>query len=661
MDQHHASAPRGSTPLDAAEAHVLAWLKGEQSAPDPETILRDLHADIPFPDPEWGRRSSAELSYLLNALGVSVAAPPRTHHPRLARVGYRIEGHRGERPGVYPLFAAMLSQQGPIELLQETFDDLWVIDQQIHQELHRAPSDPDHRRRLVQTWLESPGRRLLQEIEILPRLPSEKPLGATDCRLERIYAAAGVAALPGDPVDAAAPPLALELRSILPGRRLGRWQPAPAPTQSLRALQLLEPSPELPPSAAGAALLWLFDRAARDPVQVWNGLRGNLRDALPSRLVTVLAQAQPAAAPSPQQRLEALTLQHAALITRSDDRPGALIRAFLVARWLYATLLRSPFGGQDADALSARLEALLPRELPPLRDDPLAPERFYARDGSGALRLPELILLDAVGQHFHPSREPHVLRSIPPALTQLLRQIADRAMCPAERDAEARRSAGSELRWPHPHVAPPLLSRYLLGQLKQAWLADAREAVQDESLALLETSPAEHHWLIEALYQERARLSPPLRERALRCSRGLVPGARALSVPAYSRALLGMTVLDLLSEPAEQQQLLALCEAAEGSFPPYLLDQLGQRADEVQVSYAWELALAALLRSAQDLQAPEENRVLAAVFAVRRLSASPPARRKARLPIWLQLCKQPPFADVVELQRELRRLGHSAI
>lgn len=660
-------SPSPSRPdaLDTLEARALelldtapgdAWNELLHQIDDAEARA-DLYRNAPPIDPSEARRSSNELRRLLDALRGAVpssAPPPRT------RAGYAIEGSPTEGAEVAPALAAAL---GGGHDLRAGFPDLWAIDAALWNCLdHTEP------REIARLWLESPGRRLVQDIEALAKVPRAARLGASDLSLERIYAAAGVLEMPPDLGALAdwfhARPSHWtrwrELHAAIPGRSMDAWAPRDTTNAVPRALQILDQGSPL--GLRGAALAWLLNRTADNPFYEVAGLRRDLRDDLPSRLATALPLWLGEDAGSTVAReLETLALQHAAQITASDPRPDSALRAWGVARWLQQCLHRSPYFGGDDEAIAARLRALLPNRIAPLSDlsDALDPARF--RPDGGALNPAEIALLGGALEHYRKSWE-HTGKTFLPTplpLVHALSAIAARPVRPAEDEAEAALTAGrNALGWPSPHVAAPLAARHMMTELKIAWMEAAGEDAQIETLQRFDAAPERYEWVTRAVFREGARLTPSARSRATSALR------RLLSEPAapLGKHLLGTMAVGLLSDLSDEDVQHAVqtengAQNTEESWTAFILDALAGAAEPLGRSAVWTFALEQLLSLMQDAHIRPGDRLNAALFALRRASASRFEGRDFLLSRLAQAAVVPPFTEHLGLRRELRRLG----
>lgn len=641
------TAPPPSRPdaLDALEAHALGLLREgagagwEQLLAAIDRIERDagLYQPPPLLDPSEGRCSSAELRRLIDA---ARGAAPETPPPR-TRAGYALEGTPAGEARVLNAFAAALGARG----LREGFPDLWAVDAALWKELDKA-NVPE----LACLWLESPGRRLIQDIGVLSLLPHVGALGASDLSSSRLDAAAGLHL-------SEAPREHRELHLAVPGDALDEWEPAPADKgeQVLRALHLLEEGSPL--GLRSAALAWLLNRAADDPFYTVDGIRRDLRDDLPVRLTWALATWLPKTrADAIPRRLETLALQHAARIVAADPSKDATRRGWAIARWLQGCLRRSPFYGADEEVLAAHLGARLPAEPTPVPEgaDALHPARFSLDEGG--LDVAEIAFMAGVLAHYQRARD-HTLLPTPVPLVHWLQWLAGRPVHLAAEEADAALAAGrNALGWPEGYPsAPPLAARRLMTDLRIGWLAHVRDGAQLDSIDRFARDPAHHAWLAFAIQREGQHLSSELRALAVEVFRKL--GA-ASQVQPHVLATFGIGVLEGLTDQ-EAEQILDLAARADPSWRPFVVDALVDAAERAGRDAIWARSIERLLALMQEPHLDDKARLNAALFALRRASASKHAGRDAALSCIAALASVPPFSDHLGLRREIRRLGLS--
>ncbi|KYF79632.1 hypothetical protein BE20_44410 [Sorangium cellulosum] len=610
-----------------------------QAEQDPQ-----LYPQPPPIDPSEGRRSSAELRRLLQALQCAPPEPP----PSRPRAGYTLEGAPDGEARALPAFAGALGSGGS---LRKSFPDLWALDAALWNRLDSADV-----RELARLWLESPGRRLVQDLRVLTSMPAGEPLGATDLSFARLEAAAGWRPTPGK----AASPLDehrgyRELHLAVPGAHLEDWEPEPSDKaeQVLRALHLLEDGSPL--GLRGAALAWLLNSAADDPFYTVNGIRRDLRDDLPIRLSTALpAWVGDDPRTTVPRQLEVLMLQHAARIIAAGPAGDAAPRGWALARWLQGCLRRSPFFGADEEVLAAHLRARLPAAPLPVPDaaDALHPARFPL-DGAG-LNVAEIALMAGVLAHYQRPHD-HTLLPTPVPLVHALQQIARRPIRPAEEDADAALIAGhNALGWPEDYsIAPPLAARRLMTDLRIGWLAQIGEAAQSESIERFAKDPVRHGWLAFAVHREGQHLGPGARTLAIDVFRALSSACRA---EAYVLGTFGTGLLEGLSE-SETDVIVSLAMNAEPLWRPFVIDALAGAAERIERGATWARAIEHLLALMEDGLLDEKVRLNAALFALRRASASKIAGRDALLARIAAVATAPPFNDHLGLRREIRRLG----
>ncbi len=506
-------------------------------------------------------------------------------------------------------------------------------------------------REVAALWLESPGRRLLQELRTLRAMPGARR-GATDLSLVRIHRAAGVEDSPSPsdmarfkPWSATPPATWRAVHLTAPGASISLWSPASGDTAgAVHALDLGDEGS--PASVRGAALAWLLARAREAPQYEVGGITRDLRDELPARLADALAAEErtPARAPA---ELEEVALAHATRIQEGDRAPGCVFRTWAVAHWLAGCVWRSPFFGGDEPTLVARLRALLPSALAEPTDalDP----RWFRADG---LRVSEVALVG--GALAHPARIAGVASVPPSPLVRTLRRIAERPILrPAEVGAEELLAQGkNELGWSAPHVAPPLAARFWLTERQIAWLAAAPVETQQHVIDLLARHPARFGWACFAVMEEGAELAPSAKQAAA----ALWPRLRDAAQPkAHERCAFGVGVLAALDD-AEAESVIELAMSAEGTWPPFLLDILAKGAEKGARSGVWSKSIHKLLGLAEDRRNTDTVRLNAALFVAWRTSSKmgAPAGVLDRL---AGLSTEPPFLRHSGLQRELRRRG----
>lgn len=583
-----------------------------------------------------------ELAYLLRALGrpVEGAGPgvPEFVPGLPIRAGYRLVAETGKKPERLPVFAQALASGLATTELVRLFDHLWGVDVAVWRRL--ATASPAE---LAERWLTSPGRRLVRDPAILVALrEGQERVDATDLRLETCYAAAGAdEALVGEPRGAER---WLDLHGSIPGELLAAWAPKRSDRDVAVGLARLERGS--PCSLRGAALGWLLSRTVDRPQVDLDGVRHDLREALPARLAIALATEEGAedfAAP-----LEEVLLQHAAGIVARDPAPGALRRGWHLARWIHGCLVRSPFAPGAEDRLYAELTALLPAKAATVdRDDPLHPARF----GAGGVPIADLALVAGAWAHY--GREGERLLPPPSPLVGALRRVAGRALRAGEWEAERSlaRGVSNELGWSAPHVAPPWLARRLLTEWRVPWLWQLGDEVAGECLRVLPDEPR-FHWLAHVVRAEGLELGEATRSLVHSVWRELATRAR----PEIAASLAIGVLAELDAD--EVDVALASIERAEPGWRPFLFDAWVGAAQAGSSQAA--AALAGLLGLARSGENPAELRLNAALLLLRRVA---PGRGTPEGAAYLahlrELAQGSPFRDHPGLMRELRRLSGS--
>lgn len=678
------TATTATSDLDALERRLLSA--------DPESSPLDADLDLSAPDADAAAlaRSTFELRLLSQVLrGPSRAsAPPIPAELKNARAGYLLREERGTLVA-FPLLLTMLARafQGG-EIAPTPFEDLWRVDWQVAAQLHRQ----DRPEVIARSWLRSPGRRLLRDLSLLVTPLGQGP-GATDWSWARILQAAGLA---GETTDSMGRflPAWRQLHHAIPGALLSTWQPER--DDPVTVLDLLEDA--IPLCVRAAALLWLENRAMDNPLFPVSGEELDLRNELKVPLETSLSTARVDTHADPSAMrlstlvrnpqavrwqyehsyvLETSALLHAALLAaqpplddpedqRADRGPRAI---WGVARWLLTCLLHSPFLGMSETQLALRLRAALPRPLPlPADSDVLHPARF--RDDGSGLDVAEVALLNAV--YVHQARPGQPVMAPQGVLLTGLREIARRALNPGELLAEEQLAQSTvhadgsrgDLRWSAPHVAPPLLARYLLCARKEAWLSLLSPEAMEQQWGLLRVAPDRFlPWLSLALAAELHR-HPAQQDRALVLWRELSEKTQQPTVAAAQRhylAIFAVGFLEKLDDLVDTQALLAQAECAPQGERPQVLDLIARSAAQRHLPALWGDALRRLQALVQDAAALPQARLGAAVALVQRVAAADaPLDEKARAAqlAWIQKnLNQSPFLDHLGLRRALRSFG----
>ncbi len=640
--------------LDALETLVLARLRDDPDALDAEA-LRDFirlakhltgplyHEPAPI-DPSEGRHSTAELHRLLDMLEGEKHEPRR---PR-ARAGYTLAptGLRPNEPGVYPAFVAALGSR----TLRARFGDLWAVDALLWDKLETASP-----RELATLWLESPGRRLVQDLRVLDLMAAGGRLGATDFSPARIDAAVGLESITKDDVPAAFREHR-ELYAAVPGQVYrALWQPKPEPTQHaeqiVRALELLETGSPL--GLRGAALRWLLDEAVKNPFYEVDGAHRDVREDLTLRLGTALRTWLAAPNENASQRLETLALQHAARFVEDDTSDLATKRAWAIARWLQGCLRRSPFYGGDEEVLAAHLEARLSKTpTVPEGADVLHPARFSVDDRG--LNVAEISFLAAVIVHYEQSRELQLLPT-PMPIVQALRRLASRPITEAEEAADVARLAGrNALGWPAKDpIIVPLAARRLMTELRIGWPGHVTEEAQIDTLERFRKDHDQFKWVAFAVHREGELLTPEARKKAVEVFRELAP-----QKPLKARviATFASGILEDLNDD-DSAQLILLAHESNINWRPFVLDALANAAFQNNRAELFQCCLEELCNLMADENQTPKTRLNAALFAVQRIAPTKAPQREALQKRIAEIVAARSFPEHPELRSTVRRFG----
>lgn len=614
------------------EAAAIAWVEGGDA--DRE-LSQELRAACAEP---------CELHYLLRAMGYPFEGP-RPEPPTFVvgqpiRAGYRLVAETGKEPEILPVFAQALASCLARDQLVRLFGHLWGVDLELWRALPTAtPAE------LALRWLTSPGRRLVRDPKILVamRRGSERA-DATNLRPQTIWAASGATLDFSD----SGPGLErwLDLHRSIPGKLMTAWQPKRRERAITTALARLERGS--PHTLRGAALGWLLNHAVDHPHIEIDGVHQDLREALPAHLALAL---QPDESTEDfSALLEEQILQHAALISANEAKPGSIMRAWHLARWIHGCLARSPFTPGGEESLHAEIVALLPVERAVVDpDDPLHPARF----GAHGLRIEDVALV--AGAWVHYDRDGEFLLPPPLPLVNAMRRLAARCVTPGELDAECSLARGhsNELGWTAPHIAPPWVARWLLTQWRVPWLGKLPSETVDECLRSLQTDPR-FHWLAHVYRTEGSQLDDAQQQLAHEVWRNLA------EQPETRHELLASMGIGLLTRLDERDRSVAR-DAIDGSpatWQPFLLDAWADAAFAVDRMDLAQPAFDGLLDLTRAPELTAEIRLNAALLLLRRAAqARSTPEGMDILQQLAALAKQSPFRDHAGLLRELRRLG----
>lgn len=550
-----------------------------------EEALRDggqpIFATPPQPAPldDEGCVSTLELSLLAHAMGMADRPADLTPPSGARRAGYLLS----ERDGVaWPLLAFALAEGWDTDQLNAHFADLWQVDHAVWQ----AIQDDEPPRSIARRWLLSPGRRLLCDLSAA-RLDRDR--GAARFDVGSIHAAAGI--------SASAPVGLLRRHAEAPGPALDAWRPdADNVGEAFRALH---GTSDL---RRAGALLWLMRRMASAPVYRTKQLSADLRQTLPQQIEAALTLA-----PSSGTRLDAAALLHV----------WGLEHRWPLARWLVSCLSASPFFGQDAEVLAARLRALPHASAPHLAQ--LQPLREAAL-------LSAIMPIASSYETFGP---------LPLPCTEWLQRVAS---APEIADTPWI----EELPWPAAWrpTAPACVARRILNEQGVGWLAELPEAAFD---ALLQ-APTSPQWFADAVFAEGAHLVPERRDALLERWRS------QFAEPARIRLPMGVGLIDSLTDAEVDGLLIDLPTLVDEEARLGLLRAIGKRRQ----SYRDQIVDALL----EQANAGSDWLRLNAVFSLVRLLGEVPRADRGHWQEALDaLMGHPVIVNNVPLRREARRLG----
>lgn len=617
----------GPTPYERAEAALLV-----------EGWRLSNHDLDPFPecsplDPDGGRSGGRlELRLLDAALHCERRSEPAPHGP--SRLGYTLLGQPGDpddEARAWPSFAAALAAGVHGPALAEQFPDIWTVDLALWKAIGEGATPAE----LARAWLRAPGRRLLFDLTALDdagRAGSHR--GAAGLSLDALMRAAG--ADDADTLDAArldewldmGPPAWRAVHAAVPGATVERW--APAGGGVVQGLRLLESAD---PLEQAAAMRWLIHHARTTRHYRIGQLTADLRMELPVRLAAALSE-RPVGAP-----LAIAALRHAQYL--AGDRPVRAV--WSLARWLMTLGLRSPLYGGDAEALTARLNALLPAEpvgAPTSGLDVLHPSRMQAED------LPDIAFVGAVAALVAQGHD----SALPAPVIDRLVEVADRDVGDAPGV-----DAPDGLGWCAltEHTTAPHAARRLCTRLGADWLSRVGRRALDDSLRALRASPIRFTWVAEAMFTQRETLDDAQVSDGAVAYRQLAGRA---DVPARVRVLLAAAVLDAL-DADEQTVAAALAGRADPDWRPWLLGAIAEHTSHESVRVS---AVEALLGSMEDDTLDVSARLNSALVALRRISGLEPDAQAQWRKAFLERVQHPPHRSHIGLSREINRLGWTA-
>jgi hypothetical protein len=599
-------------------------------------------------DPDDPRASLAEL----RALEGQLPEPP-TLDAKALRMGWIVDSGEVEQEArAWPMLAKALHEGAT--LASDWLDDLALMDAALADPASQPGRSSSES--LVQRWLRSPGRRLVTDLSLLDRLRDDEPLaGATELTWGALTSAAGASrGAKGACAEWRA------LHTMLPGAAGDpEWAPEVKDTangpDAAEALFLLEQGETA--FGRGAALAWLLNRAATAPVVQIAGLRRDVREELPTRLALLLSQ------DTHQERhlrtmaeLEHISLRHAALIANKRHPDAPIAEIWHVARWIQGIVLRSPFFGGEPEGVSARLRARLPKDPPEVTPQlpALHPARF-AREAAEGLPLGDMGVLIGLIRHLVTTNKLH--DRLPGPLLEWLVKLAGRPCTKPEWAAErAPRRDG----WPHPHVAPPLLARWILTQIARVpWLGAANEKAQEEAVEALGEMTEEKPWPALSIEREGGALKDSVALLAVKAWREGI----GKNAPAWAVSSVGLGLVNRL-EPQDWERLLDQICAVAGEWRVKLLPRFIERAralsHEQDRSPLVERAVVALAELTNDsANVGDLVRLEAAARTIEQVRGRAVPGAERALAILHAASRRPPLNGQPSLLAALRRLEPS--
>lgn len=441
----------------------------------------------------------------------------------------------------------------------------------------------------------------------------------------------------------------------------------------LRTLRQLEKTDSILDRTA--ALSHLLDVAADQPRFEVEGVLRNLKDELPARI----AQAFPTEPDDDElgaEAFETVLLAISARISHEDTRPGHVLRAWALSRWLGRCLKRSPFHGGDLERLTLQLRHLL-RQVTPLDEqavsqlqrEPLHPIHFLqtALEPDEGISLRDLTFVGACLHHYRRGGKANRTLMPLPLVTRLQR-LAQRPLTPEESRWEAGLPSNAqaplgELRWQAPHMAPPLVAAWLLTSEQVSWMHTVTPERLDAYLEQLQTQPTRFTWLCRAALNDAAQLSNAQRCRLHPAWQKIVlghsesPEGIATRLSPVFATMLGGAVLPQLTQD-DQKVLLKQLSLTESRWHYGLYDALLGQAEALAQPELWERIFQ---QGLSQLTPPSSDATLQHTLATRlltRASGSRLASRADALNALARACAKPPYLSSRLLWDELERLGY---
>jgi hypothetical protein len=190
-------------------------------------------------------------------------------------------------------------------------------------------------------------------------------------------------------------------------------------------------------------------------------------------------------------------------------------------------------------------------------------------------------------------------------------------------------------------------------ELRIGWIAQLPEDAQRDSIERFARDATHHVWIAIAIQREGQHLCSGARARAAEVFRALFNTGH---VQAHVLATFGAGILEGLTNE-EVDRVLDIAGRADPAWRSFVVDALAGAAERLGDDALWTRALERLLAIMQEPQLEDKARLNAALFVLRRASASKLPARDELLGRVAALAAVPPFTDHLGLRREIRRLG----
>jgi hypothetical protein len=346
-------------------------------------------------------------------------------------------------------------------------------------------------------------------------------------------------------------------------------------------------------------------------------------------------------------RRERALLQAAIRINHDDSHPMAVLRTWMIARWLHVS-------DHSEDLELARTGSDLPVEVG--ERDLLDPRWFAGFDSSQYMMDFAMAFAAAMAVILGPT----VPSTTAFVFGERLKIIAKRQSSETERLHERARLDGQSLNslsWPPQlPLGAPMLARYVLTQWNVPWLGDASDEAFAEVVRAFDERPSTYEWLALAVLTQRLSL--------------VVDAARIdelvslwnkhyAELSPHKACLMAASLMRSSMSGIDERALLDCLDRTEAKYIPWVLSEIGRSANGMPWNrHGWmDVVFFRLYNTVKDEGAAEAIRRSAALAMLRQYEDI----GKDLRPIWrptVFLAMADAFVQRQEgLMRDVRRLG----